>query len=139
MNKTCNSFCCVLSWVSLGRPCIRSRKPIAIQTSSGLLLEDGSSVSSLKASSFFASCFLQGPVWVVRLFSEVHWVEYRSNSLLQLHFFIFFDSLRASFVYKLFIWATLTPHILAIILFSLKHKNNRIKVHHIIPHILNSK
>ena len=118
-----------------------------------LLLEDGSSVSGLRASfclfvcflcfllflfSFFFFFFLRGLVWLFTWFSEDQWASCRFNFLVELHFLIFFYSLPVSFLYNLFIWVTLTPHLVAIIPLCLKHINNRIKVTILFPHIVNS-
>ena len=64
--------------------------------------------------------------------------SYRFNFLVELHFLIFFYSLPVSFLYNLFIWITLTPHVVAIIPLCLKHISNKIKVTILFPHILNS-
>ena len=80
---------------------------------------------------FFAFFFCEFLSWCSVGFVRINDHNIDSTS------FIFF-SLPVSFLYNLFIWVTLTPHIVAIIPLCIKHINNRIKVAILFPHILNS-
>ena len=133
MNQTYNSLWCVLrrpgEWLGEIQKAHCSPK-----------LKDYSSVSGLRASFcfflfyfffFFAFFFCEFLSWC-----SVGFVRINDHNIDSTSFILF--SLPVSFLYNLFIWVTLTPHIVAIIPLCIKHINNRIKVAILFPHILNS-